>query len=150
MYHMTTCPYCGTALEEDSIFCMECGARVAPTPAGESPSTGIGSRTAPQRCEICGTAFEPDALFCTECGNSIGGGDASAPVSNPASAALPHFEPSTATVTTGAMMPPYPAANADATSRPAPATPHIFDGNKENPEAELEMKRHFQAPGNLG
>ena len=60
------CPSCGTELEEDDLFCPECGYRLVPEiPAEPQPI--------PQRnvCPRCGNQLGPEAKFCGVCGERV-------------------------------------------------------------------------------
>ena len=48
---MKKCLFCGTLLEEDSIFCSYCGKKIEF-----------------QTCPHCGTKLEDDSVFCSNCG----------------------------------------------------------------------------------
>ncbi|MBR1534952.1 MAG: zinc ribbon domain-containing protein [Ruminococcus sp.] len=67
-----SCPVCGAAVKEDSLFCTGCGARLKEEPAVEEP--------APEPdvviCSRCGSQMKPGMRFCTACGNPL---DAPAP-----------------------------------------------------------------------
>ena len=52
---MKKCPFCGAELQDDSLFCIECGK--------ELPK-GI-------ECPHCGTSVNEGDVFCTECGKSL-------------------------------------------------------------------------------
>ncbi len=57
------CPICGEKLEDDVLFCPNCGTRVQLTlqqTGGENPEKTFVCR--------CGTVLDPDALFCPNCG----------------------------------------------------------------------------------
>ncbi len=59
-----TCPNCGAAVHEDSVFCTACGNRLkeAETPA---PESGVSV------CARCGSEVKPGTRFCTVCGNPL-------------------------------------------------------------------------------
>ena len=54
------CANCGAALENDALFCTECG-------------TPVKAATAPGKrfCTTCGAELEEGMLFCTECGTRV-------------------------------------------------------------------------------
>ena len=60
-----TCPACGYELAEASLFCPNCGTRVA----SETPTAGAVQET--RVCPNCGNAVSPDAQFCMNCGKRI-------------------------------------------------------------------------------
>lgn len=64
---MRTCSNCGAPLDNDALFCTECGTKAAP----------IG-----MQCPNCGAAVENNSAFCPECGTPIGGSSVPPYVSN--------------------------------------------------------------------
>ena len=58
---MRTCNNCGAQLDDDAIFCPECGTK-----------TGLQAeqQVEPQKkvCPNCGAVIDNDSLFCPECG----------------------------------------------------------------------------------
>lgn len=60
-----TCPKCGNAVKEESIFCTACGTRLkaAPEPAAPEKDTVA--------CTRCGSEMRKDMRFCTVCGNPL-------------------------------------------------------------------------------
>lgn len=52
----TVCPACGMQVEEGTLFCVYCGARLAT----ETP--------AEKHCINCGELLPAEALFCSKCG----------------------------------------------------------------------------------
>ena len=48
---MKKCVFCGSQLEEESIYCSYCGKKI------EYPT-----------CPRCGTILEEESLFCSKCG----------------------------------------------------------------------------------
>ena len=55
---MRTCSNCGAPLDNDALFCTECGTKAAP----------IG-----MQCPNCGAVIENHSAFCPECGTKMGG-----------------------------------------------------------------------------
>lgn len=53
------CPSCGALVDEDAVFCPECGASLTP-----APSAG-------RQCPNCHAPVEEGAVFCTECGTKL-------------------------------------------------------------------------------
>lgn len=51
------CSKCGMELPENTVFCTECGTKVA--------------KTKQLRCKNCGTKLTKDDLFCPDCGEPI-------------------------------------------------------------------------------
>lgn len=49
----TTCPNCGQPLKKDSMFCTNCGAKIA------------------VKCPICQTINEANASYCRNCGTQL-------------------------------------------------------------------------------
>ena len=47
---MKTCPFCGSSVKNEDIFCNQCGKNLV------------------QNCPNCGEQIEIDAVFCRECG----------------------------------------------------------------------------------
>lgn len=64
---MRTCSNCGAPLDNDALFCTECGTKAAP----------IG-----MQCPNCGAAVENNSAFCPECGTPMGGSPVPPHVSN--------------------------------------------------------------------
>ena len=52
------CRSCGFKLDDDAVFCMNCGVKVA-------------NDTSSKYCAHCGNELEADAVFCMSCGNKI-------------------------------------------------------------------------------
>lgn len=50
MIKMKTCPFCGSSVKNEDIFCNQCGKNLV------------------QNCPNCGEQIEIDAVFCRECG----------------------------------------------------------------------------------
>ena len=64
---MRTCSNCGAPLDNDALFCTECGTKAAP----------IG-----MQCPNCGAVVENNSAFCTECGTPTSGSPIPPHVSN--------------------------------------------------------------------
>jgi len=70
---MDKCPKCGNEVQDDAIFCDQCGARLkpveAPTEAAAEQSVPAAAQ-APQGivCPSCGTVNTPGEMFCDNCG----------------------------------------------------------------------------------
>ena len=69
------CSVCGTPLNPDDAFCIQCGTPVAQGFAPESVQQPVGGIV----CSVCGAVLNPDDAFCIQCGTPVGG---TAPVSN--------------------------------------------------------------------
>ena len=98
------CPNCGKMLDDDALFCGECGTKT------ES------NNNIQKRCPSCGTALESDSLFCPECGASVsesGNGSAAAPQMTPPPAPqnvapnVPPVAPSQTVHNTAQNVPPF-------------------------------------------
>lgn len=64
--NMIKCQFCGTELEDNALFCHECGAKVGTYPADEVEEQ---VRT----CSSCGAELNPGVKFCSQCGASVSG-----------------------------------------------------------------------------
>lgn len=64
---MRTCSNCGAPLDNDALFCTECGTKAAPM--------GM-------QCPNCGAGVENNSAFCPECGTPMGGTPVPPPVVN--------------------------------------------------------------------
>lgn len=62
---MKKCPYCGAELNDDCLFCTECGKRM-----DEVPQATSSERTKP-KCPHCGASMNEGDVFCTECGKNV-------------------------------------------------------------------------------
>ncbi|MCU0673162.1 MAG: FHA domain-containing protein [Myxococcota bacterium] len=63
-----TCPHCGHVNQAGSVFCEQCGTRLASAPA------------AGPVCPRCGGANQPHMRFCVHCGHGLAASPAPAPV----------------------------------------------------------------------
>ena len=58
------CPNCGATLQDDELFCCECGTKYEePAPPEPEPEPDTGGF-----CAKCGTQLRPGAAFCPKCG----------------------------------------------------------------------------------
>lgn len=154
------CPVCGAGLDSDSVFCTECGASVSSV--GSSAVGGGASRA----CANCNAPLDDDAVFCTECGTPVTVPVATSPTEPimpgglvcPACRA-PLDDDAVFCTTCGAKVDaggfaPTPEPTRPPEVLPIAGTPteppRIFDGNDDDPEADLEMKKHFHSPGSVG
>lgn len=63
---MKECPNCKTVLEDDEIFCHECGAKQEVEEVAQTEETKIGAEG--KKCIHCGETIEADNMFCPFCG----------------------------------------------------------------------------------
>lgn len=73
------CTNCGTVLDDDALFCTECGSKQEP---------------AEKKCKNCGTVLPEGAKFCMNCGTpvDVSPATASAPKARPQVQSSPDFE----------------------------------------------------------
>lgn len=73
------CTNCGTILDDDALFCSECGTRQEP---------------ADKKCKNCGAVMPAGAKFCMNCGTPVDASPSPAPVpeAKPKAQASPDFE----------------------------------------------------------
>jgi hypothetical protein len=91
---MRACPNCGRDIEDDSVFCGFCDAKLPPLPEAESGAEAVAAvpvaDAAParpaERCEKCGEPLEPGFSACWKCGAQKTSG---APGEAASAAALP-------------------------------------------------------------
>ena len=62
---MKKCPYCGAELNDDCLFCPECGKRMDEVPQATSPEP------TKLKCPHCGASMNEGDAFCPNCGKSI-------------------------------------------------------------------------------
>ena len=100
-----TCPHCGHVNQAGSVFCEQCGTRLASAPA------------AGPVCPRCGGANQPHMRFCVHCGHGLAAAPAAAPMA-PAPMAPAPMAP--------APRPAAPAPGAPVAAAPyaAPASPY--------------------------
>lgn len=73
---MRICPNCGHQLEDDSVFCGNCGTALpAPAPAAASGAAGQNMAF----CPNCGEKLPEDSAFCPNCGTAVRSAPAPAP-----------------------------------------------------------------------
>ena len=63
------CFQCGAPINEGSVFCENCGKRLDETPPG-SPVETISENTQ-KKCPHCGTLVKDDSMFCENCGINL-------------------------------------------------------------------------------
>ena len=62
------CPHCGVSLNEGDVFCQSCGKRV-----DDSPSTDMSNLTH-NSCPYCGASINEGDVFCENCGRNLSDG----------------------------------------------------------------------------
>ena len=60
---MRICPYCGSPVEDDALFCTNCGANVSAPQAAPQQD--------PAFCPNCGARLPAGSAFCTNCGANV-------------------------------------------------------------------------------
>lgn len=90
------CQNCGSTVQDDAVYCDQCGARLeaaavsaasAPVPASPTTAAASFASAAPETpniCPACGTENLPGEMFCSNCGTPL-----QAPVPEPDLAAEP-------------------------------------------------------------
>ena len=64
----SVCPHCGASLNEGDVFCQNCGKKV-----DDSPSTDISNITH-NKCPYCGASVNEGDVFCENCGRNLSDG----------------------------------------------------------------------------
>ena len=64
---MRECPNCKTILEDDELFCHECGTKQE---IEESVASNEEAAPLEKKCIHCGETIEEDSAFCPYCGKS--------------------------------------------------------------------------------
>lgn len=59
------CPHCGASVNEGDVFCTECGKRIDEVPQATS------SEPTKPKCPHCGALINEGDIFCMECGKKI-------------------------------------------------------------------------------
>lgn len=80
---MKVCPQCGTQMEDDAVFCDNCGTKLPE--AGVTPSPASSPVAGDLTCPQCGASIVPGEAYCENCGAAL----ASAPVEPVAPVAQP-------------------------------------------------------------
>lgn len=67
------CPQCGVELNENDLFCQNCGTKVElTTPSSSEPSSSV-EEVLQKKCPNCGTIITDNCLFCENCGTKLHG-----------------------------------------------------------------------------
>ena len=80
---MKVCPQCGTQMEDDAVFCDNCGTKLPE--AGVTPSPASSPVAGDLTCPQCGASIVPGEAYCDNCGAAL----ASVPVEPVAPVAQP-------------------------------------------------------------
>jgi len=91
---MDECPKCGNKVQEDAIFCDQCGTRLvgAEAPAGAQEPEQVAAQEAQGIvCPGCGATNTPGEMFCDNCGAPL-----AAPQPEPEAVAAAQAEPAPA------------------------------------------------------
>lgn len=62
--NIKTCPVCGQALNDGTLFCSGCGTKISQPEDSNSDIQKIETKP----CINCGCEISTDAVFCTKCG----------------------------------------------------------------------------------
>ena len=63
------CPQCGAIINEGSVFCENCGKRLDETKSDSQAETI--SENTQKKCPHCGTLVNDDDVFCENCGKNL-------------------------------------------------------------------------------
>ena len=66
---MKECPKCKAMMEDDALFCGECGTKF--DSADTEPHAGEDPIIEEKYCIHCGKAMEADSLYCPHCGKKL-------------------------------------------------------------------------------
>lgn len=153
--HMPNCTTCGHDSPAGSVFCLNCGSRLAaPAAAPVRPAYGAQGLPAPAdaaqsgiRCAACGTSNASTMNFCRNCGSSLKAAPAPAPAPSPTPVPTPTpmRMPSAADVV--GRQTPRPAAAKQADTLQSPAAPKTSPPGSRPPGVP---SRPGQAPSNGG
>lgn len=84
------CSKCGAALEDECIFCTECGARVEADEPTAAPAEAAAPEGGVRFCTECGfKTTDTEAVFCNNCGARLPSADGIAKQSAPAEKTCP-------------------------------------------------------------
>ena len=112
------CPFCGSQLSANDVFCSGCGKPMAEIQAALSKAqTGAPANWDGPTCPSCGAPMNVGDMFCMNCGHKLDApaeAPAPAPAPEPEPAPVPHPEPEPAS------MPAYePVSEPEPVSMPA-------------------------------
>ena len=65
----SVCPHCGASISDGDTFCQSCGKKV-----DESPSTDVAD-TIQKKCPYCGASVNDGNVFCENCGRNLADGN---------------------------------------------------------------------------
>lgn len=128
---MVTCPRCKNQLEDNAIFCDNCGATIASVSAPLPLIAGRGLT-----CSKCGQPVRAGEAFCVNCGAALSGPAAPSPSRQPAvagSAICPHCG---TVARAGALF----CDNCGASLSPAPPQPGILKERAPSPQAAAKIE----------
>ena len=72
---MRNCPNCNAQLDDDAVFCTECGQSMAP-PTPMATNSESAAPTGEEFCPSCGSPLPTGTIFCPKCGKSTADGSA--------------------------------------------------------------------------